>query len=243
MIRYSQLAAAVCPAKLAPDGGSLSLVVAKLPHAADECDEGLQRTPEIESSLVTTAVWQIHSNPSYDTSINSSSNEQSKYHTNQATQQANREDDRHNTDEAEAATPAAAAVVAARAPSPQANERRMAKETPLRMGSKGNKNNCCLSLQLGVADTAGHIYCSLLLLLLSHACTSGDFSRNEEGSPRSSLDISHTPPISGKVKYYMDSSRELLSNALIETTEGELQRSWWRRCRGHLKEEKREKKI
>ena len=43
-VRHSQCAAAVCPAQLTPDGGSLSLVVAKLPHAAYEYDESLQRT-------------------------------------------------------------------------------------------------------------------------------------------------------------------------------------------------------
>ena len=50
--RHSQRAAAVCTAQLTPDGGSLSLVVVKLPHAADETqyDEGFQRTPELESS-------------------------------------------------------------------------------------------------------------------------------------------------------------------------------------------------
>ena len=37
-------------------------MVAKLPHASDENDEGLQRTPEFESSMVMTAVWQVHSN-------------------------------------------------------------------------------------------------------------------------------------------------------------------------------------
>ena len=54
--RHSQLAPAVCTAQLAPDGGSLSLVVAKLPHVADENYEGLQRTPDLESSTVTTAI-------------------------------------------------------------------------------------------------------------------------------------------------------------------------------------------
>ena len=33
-----------------------SLVVEKLPHAADEHDEGLQLTPVLESSMVTAAV-------------------------------------------------------------------------------------------------------------------------------------------------------------------------------------------
>ena len=66
--RHSQLAAAVCTEQLTPDGGSLFLVVAKLPHAADEYDEGLQRTPELESLMVTTAVWHVDSNMSYHTS-------------------------------------------------------------------------------------------------------------------------------------------------------------------------------
>ena len=65
-----------------------------------------------------------------------------------------------NTDDAEAATAAAAVIVEARAPSPQPNERRMAKETgeDSYRESMGNKNACCLSLELGVVDTAGHIY-------------------------------------------------------------------------------------
>ena len=40
----------------------------RLSHAADEYYEGLQRTPELESSVVTTAVWQVASNSSYLTS-------------------------------------------------------------------------------------------------------------------------------------------------------------------------------
>ena len=78
-------------------------MVVKVPHAADKYDEGLQRTPELEISMVTTAVWQVHSNSSYRQSSNS--NKQSKCHTKQATQQANHVDDSRNTDdEAEAAT-------------------------------------------------------------------------------------------------------------------------------------------
>ena len=41
--------------QLTPDGGGLSLVVVKLPHAADEYDECSKRAPESESSMVTTA--------------------------------------------------------------------------------------------------------------------------------------------------------------------------------------------
>ena len=80
--RHSQLAAAVCTEQLTPDGGSLFLVVAKLPHAADEYDEGLQRTPELDSSVVTTTVWQVDSDARYHTRI--TSNKKSKYHTKRA---------------------------------------------------------------------------------------------------------------------------------------------------------------
>ena len=38
------------------DGDSLSLVVASCRTAADEYDEGLQRTPELEMAMVTTVV-------------------------------------------------------------------------------------------------------------------------------------------------------------------------------------------
>ena len=61
---------------------SLSLVETKLPHAADEYDEGLQRTPELDSSVVTTTVWQVDSDARYHTRI--TSNKKSKYHTKRA---------------------------------------------------------------------------------------------------------------------------------------------------------------
>ena len=86
-------------------------MVTTLPYAADEYDEGLQRAPELESSMVATAVWQVHPNSSCRTY--SSSNKQSKYHTKQATSKANRDDDCQSTDEAGAVTAAAAAVVVA----------------------------------------------------------------------------------------------------------------------------------
>ena len=43
-------------------------MVTKLPHAADEYDEGVQRAPELEKSVVTTAVWQVDSNSRNHTS-------------------------------------------------------------------------------------------------------------------------------------------------------------------------------
>ena len=54
----------------------------------------------------------------------------------------------------------AAAAVAVKAPSPQANERRMAKETKeetaiVRIRGKLDKNTCCLSLQHGVVALPG----------------------------------------------------------------------------------------
>ena len=52
--------------------------------------------------------------------------------------------------------------------------------------------------------------------------------------------ISHTPPILGKLKYSMDSSRQYFFIAIIKTAEIQLYRSWLRRCRGHLTREKRE---
>ena len=137
--RHSQFAAAVCTEQPTQEGGSLSLVVTTLPHAADEYDEHFQRTPELASSMVTTAMRQIHLNSSYHTS--SRSNKQSRCHANK--QQASHDDDSQNTDEAEAATAAAAttAIVSARAPSPQTNEGRTARDSQAEtaIGGKGNK--------------------------------------------------------------------------------------------------------
>ena len=45
------------------------------------------------------------------------------------------------------------------------------------------------------------------------------FSSNEEDPSCSLLDISHTPPILGKLKYSMDSSRQYVLIALINTAE------------------------
>ena len=107
--------------------------------------------------MVTTAIWQVDSNSRYHISGTSSSSNRASSHKQQANHYHNQK-----TNEAEAAAAAAAAaVVAARAPSPQTNERRMAKrqvETPI-IGSKGTKNTCCVSLQLGIVGTAGPIYC------------------------------------------------------------------------------------
>ena len=89
-------------------------------------------------------------------------------------QQANHDDDSQKNNEAEAAAAAAAAAVAARAqPSPQTNERRMAKETRAETAI-GSKANSCLGVQLGI-DTAGPIYyCSSCI---TYVCVCGGFSR------------------------------------------------------------------
>ena len=51
----------------------------------------------------------------------------------------------------------------------------------------------------------------------------GAFSSNEEDPPCSLLAISHTPPTLGtKLKYSMDSSRQYISIALINTAEMQL---------------------
>ena len=89
----------------------------KLPHAADAYGKGLQRTPSLESLVVTTAVMAGIIRLIAATA-------QSKYHT---SKQANIDDDSRTTKEAEAAAAAAAVLEAARAPSPQTNGRRMAK--------------------------------------------------------------------------------------------------------------------
>ena len=107
-------------------------MVTKLPHAADEHDEGLQRTPELESSAVSTAV----SNSRHHTS---SSSKHSNYHT--SNKQAMTTTAKY-TNEAEAAAAAAAAAVAAK-PFPTkklaSNGKRRQAETAI-IGSQGNKN-------------------------------------------------------------------------------------------------------
>ena len=98
----------------------------KLSHAANEYDEGLQRAPELESSVVTTAVWQVDSSPRHHTAraVVAAATEQVLH-----MQQANHGDGNQKTNDAEgAAAAAAAAVVVARAPSAQTNEGRMERD-------------------------------------------------------------------------------------------------------------------
>ena len=64
-------------------------------------------------------------------------------------------------------------------------------------------------------DTAEPIYYYSFCIRYVYLC--GAFSSNEESPSCSLLDISHTPPILGKLKYSMDSSREYLLIALINT--------------------------
>ena len=132
--RHSQLAAAVCPVKLIPEMEVASLSDSgktTAPQLTSKMRACNAHTPELKSSMVTTAaVRQVRSNNS-SYHATSSSYKQSKYHTKQATQ-ANHDDDSQNADDQRLKpqrTAAAAAAVMARAPSPQANERRMAKET------------------------------------------------------------------------------------------------------------------
>ena len=85
---------------------------------------------------------------------------------------------------------AAAAAVVARAPSPQANERRMAKETQAETATyreQGiiNKNTCCLSLQHGVVALPG--LCIMIAFVSCIIC--GASSRNGGVPSRSMLDI------------------------------------------------------
>ena len=102
---------------------------------------------------------------------------------------------------------AAAAAVVARAPSPQANERRMAKET----GGNGcvytrdeKEKHFLFNFIARRRCTAGPMY-YYSFFVSCKIC--GAFSRNERGPSRSMFHISHTPPISGsKLKYSMDSS-------------------------------------
>ena len=116
-------------------------------------------------------------------------------------------------------TAAASAAVAARAPSPQANEHRMARET--------GRN--------GYVYTWEEIKHSLFKFTARRRCTAGPMhyyfcivykyvvlsaGTKEVPPSRSMFDISYTPPISRKFKYYIDSSRLFLLNALNNTAEG-----------------------
>ena len=99
----------------------------KLPHAADEYDEGLQRTPELERQQQTSVACRFLLEASYHTRrVVAATTEQVSHNK----QQANHDDDdSRKTNEAEAAAAAAAAAVAARPPSPQTNDPRITKET------------------------------------------------------------------------------------------------------------------
>ena len=100
-------------------------MVTKLPHADDEYDECLQRTPELERRQQSCVACRFLLEVSYHTSTIIATEHVT--HKKQANHDG--DNDIQKTEEAEAAAAAAAAVVAARAPSPQANERRMTKET------------------------------------------------------------------------------------------------------------------
>ena len=145
---HSQLAAALCPAKLTPEMEVASLWWwQSYRTAADQYYEGLQRTHtrvrELDghdSCCVAGPFQQLYD--SYHTSSRAATEQD---HTKQATQQANHDDTQtllmrlklQRT--AAAAAAAAAAAVAARAPSPQANEHRMAKEKTATYRKHGKK--------------------------------------------------------------------------------------------------------
>ena len=116
-------------------------------------------------------------------------------------------------------TAAASAAVAARAPSPQANEHRMAKETG-RNGYVYTREEIKHSLFKFSARrrcTAGPMHCYGFCIVYKYVV----LSAGTKEVPRVLCLISLIPPpISGKFKYYIDSSRLFLLNALNNTAEG-----------------------
>ena len=117
---------------------------------------------------------------------------------------------------------AAAAAVAARAPSPQANECRLAKEKTATYREQGkiNKNTCCSSLQHGVVALPGRCIIMAFVSCTNMWCFQPGRRRSLPRVLCLIPGISYTPPISGKFKYYIDSSRLFLLNALNNTAEG-----------------------
>ena len=118
-------------------------------------------------------------------------------------------------------TAAASAAVAARAPSPQANEHRMAKETGRNGYDVYTREEIKHSLFKFTARcrcTAGPMHYYGFCIVHKYVVLSA--GTKEVPPSRSMFDISYTPPISRKFKYYIDSSRLFLLNALNNTAEG-----------------------
>ena len=63
-----------------------------------------------------------------------------------------------------------------------------------------------LTVQLGIVDTAGPICYNSFCV--RYACLCSAFSSNDENPSCSSLDILHTPQISSKLNFSMDTSRQ-----------------------------------
>ena len=129
------------------------LLATKLPHAADECDEGLQRTSGLERRQQSCVACRFLLEVSYHTSCCSNNRASTWYHT---SNKHHDDDDSPKTNADDAAVDAAV-VVAAGAPSPQTNEPRLTYET----GGNGygaSEIKHFLHLYLGIVDTSGPIY-------------------------------------------------------------------------------------
>ena len=171
---------------------------------------------------------QVHSNiSSYHTSYEYyGRNKQSKCQTKQAKQQANHDDDSQNTDdEAEAATNGRCCCRGGESALAASERASNSKETQAdtatyREQGKKNKNTCPSSFTARRRYTAGPIYqYSFCIVYKNMWCFQPERRR---GLSRHLLHISHTPPISGKLKYSMDRSRQYPLNAIINKAEDEL---------------------
>ena len=132
---------------------------------SQQYDEGLPCTPELETAVVTSAVWQGRHN--------------SRNHTS-SSNRANHDDGKSpQTNDVEAAAAAAAAaavaaVVAETEPSPQTNERRTAKEAPRRHGGRNGKLKHllfkCIAPHRGlrIVDTIGPILLTAFVSYLAY---------------------------------------------------------------------------
>ena len=197
----------------------------KLPHAADESDEGLQRTPELESSVVTTAaaVSQVDSNSRcHHTSTSSSSNRASVTQATSKTMTTTTAKTLKRLKLQQLLLLLLLLWRRARPPHQRTSvkwQKRHRRKRLLLTESKENKNTCCLSLHLRITDTVAPIYYYSFWIMHVYLC--GASSRKEEGPSRSLLGTSPTPPIPGKLKYPMDTSsfRQILLNTLINTAE------------------------
>ena len=140
----------------------------------------------------------------------------------QATQQANHHEDTRNTDDEAGAAKNGCCCCCCGGASALAESERTSngkrENGYVRIGSKGrNKNTRCFKFTARRRYTAGPIYYYSFCIVYKYVVLS---SGTKGGPTRSSLDISHTVPISGELRYYIDSSRQFLLNALNNAAEG-----------------------